>query len=706
MEQSKPPARWLVLFILGALWIVTIAGRLGWLQLVQYQSYLTRARRQQEHLVEISPERGVIYDRNGRELAISTPVESCFANPAEISDPAMVAGLLTHILDVPQPELETKLREKKYFVWIRRKLPPDIAERVGALNLRGVYLRPENQRYYPQGTLAAHALGYVNTDGAGLGGIEYELDSQIRGRPGRMLVLEDARGHWLDRRITPAMPGADVVLTLDQNIQFIAEKELTAEVALSHAKGGVVVVQNPANGEILALASAPTFDPNKAGNAPQDALMDRAVGAAYEPGSTFKLITLAGALQEGITNPDEVVDCQMGKIILAGRLIHDHKPFGLVSVAGILAKSSDIGAIKIGLRLGAPKFYQYIRAFGFGAPTGIELPGENAGLLRHVENWSGSSIGSLAMGQEISVNALQLISAVSAIANGGTLYRPRILKEIRGPNHGGIPVTQTLRRVLSASTAATVRNMMEGVILQGGTGKSAQLAGYSVAGKTGTAQKIDPATGRYSATQYIASFVGFAPVNNPPVTVLVVLDSPLGLHMGGDTAAPLFKRIMDQVLAYLGVPHDQPLSPQQEQYARQTGPAPPAEGDGLSASGNDDAAAQTAGPTIAGGNSSDVLPIGPHQAGGPLVATSPSGGLQTASFAEAAPVAAPNFAGRSVREVAETCMQLGLTPVLIGTGIASEQSPEAGTSIPPGGRITVHFSRTVPISLSSRQGGK
>lgn len=699
MEQFKSSARWFALLAICGLWIVAVTGRLGWLQLIEYKSYLLKARHQQEHLVEISPERGAIYDRNGRELAVSTPVDSCFANPAEISDHAMVAGLLSHILDMPEADLEAKLGEKKSFVWIRRKLAPDVSERIAALNLRGVYLQPESQRYYPQGMLAAHALGYVNTDGVGLGGIEYALDRQIRGQAGWMLVLEDARRHWLDRRIIPATPGADVVLTLDQNIQFIAEKELSAEMVLSHAQSGVVVVQNPANGEILALASWPTFDPGKVGSAPSDTLMNRAVGAAYEPGSTFKLITLAGAIEEGITNPAEVVDCQMGKIVVAGRLIHDHKPFGLLSVADILAKSSDIGTIKIGLRLGASKFYEYIRGFGFGAPTGIELPGENAGLLRHVENWSASSIGSLAMGQEISVNSLQLVSAVSSIANGGILYRPRIVKEIRRGGKVEVPAPPAPERSLSSKAAATVRRMMEGVILPGGTGKSAQLAGYSVAGKTGTAQKIDPATGRYSVNQYIASFVGFAPVNNPPVTVLVVLDSPVGLHMGGDTAAPLFKRIMDQVLAYLGVPHDQPLSPQQEQLARKGAPSEPAEEDGFGTLSDSVADAGPVAPVAPSGSSvahASSVPFPARQAGA----------IQTASFDGGAFVPTPNFAGRGVREVTESCIRLGLTPVLIGTGIASEQSPDPGASIPPGGRVTVRFSRTALAPISARQGGK
>jgi cell division protein FtsI (penicillin-binding protein 3) len=688
MEPSKPSARWFAILVIGALWTLTVTARLGWLQLVRYSTYLGKARHQQEHLIEISPERGVIYDRNGRELAISTPVDSCFANPNEITDPGMVASLLAPILKVPEGDLLTRLQEKKSFVWIERKLPPQISQRISGLDLRGIYLQKETERFYPQGTLAAHALGYVDTDGRGLGGIEYEYDKQIRGRAGHMLVLEDAHRRWLDRKVIPAAPGASVVLTIDENIQYIAEKELDAEMVLSHAKSGVVLVQNPANGEILALASWPTFDPNHVGNAPTENLMDRAVTAAYEPGSTFKLITLAGALQEKITTPEEVVDCQMGKIMLAGRLIHDHKPFGLLTVADVLAKSSDIGAIKIGLRLGPQRFYQHIRDFGFGEATGIELPGENPGLLRRVENWTASSIGSLAMGQEISVNPLQLVSAVSSIANGGMLYKPRLVKEIRRVNGVETISPPEPQRDLSATTAATVRNMMEGVVLTG-TAKSAQLAGYSVAGKTGTAQKIDPATGRYSATQYIASFVGFAPVNNPPVTVLVVLDSPVGLHMGGDTAAPLFKRVMEQILAYLGVPHDQPLSPQQQKEFARAG-VPPA------APAATEADLEDAPGTVVGdsgepaSNSKDADPST----------------VQTAAFNDGSAVAMPNFAGRSVRDVTESCLQLGLNPVLIGNGIAAEQSPEPGTQVPRGGRVTIHFFRAVFSPVAARENGR
>ena len=325
----------------------------------------------------------------------------------------------------------------------------------------------------------------------------------------------------------------------------------------THAKAGTVVVQDPNSGELLAVANWPVFDPNDAGDYAAEARMDRAVSAAYEPGSTFKVITLTGAIENGVATPNDLVDCQMGQILVAGRLIHDWNTFGVLSVREILEHSSDVGAIKVALRLGAPRFYDTIRAFGIGQPTGIELPGENRGLLRPLENWSASSIGSLAMGQEVSVTPIQIISAISAVANGGTLYRPHIVREIDGGQPGALRAVSRASASDGWQTAATMREMMEGVVLEG-TGKPAQLDGYTAAGKSGTAQKIDPATGRYSATQYNSSFVGFAPVNNPVISILVVLDSPVGAHHGGEVGGPVFKRVAEQVLAYRDVPHDVP----------------------------------------------------------------------------------------------------------------------------------------------------
>ncbi len=380
------------------------------------------------------------------------------------------------------------------------------------------------------------------------------MDGQIRGKSEKIIVMADARQRWFDGGEAQRERGANVILTLDEKIQYIAERELAAAIAKTHALAGTVIVMNPNNGEILALANWPKFNPNAVNDVPAEARMNRAVTALYEPGSTFKLITLAAAFDQSITRPGEVFDCENGAVYVAGHRIRDHKPFGMLNVAEILAQSSDVGAIKIALRLGAPKFYDYIRAFGFGQPTGVDLPGESKGILRRLENWSAISIGSISMGQEVGVTPIQLISAVSAIANGGMLHKPHVVAELRGekqvvPPEGSFAPAEP-KKVIRPETAATLRRLMEGVVLEG-TGKLAHLDGWTAAGKTGSAQKIDPATGRYSRTQLIASFTGFAPISNPAVTILVSLDSPVGQHEGGQVAAPVFKRVAEQVLPYL-----------------------------------------------------------------------------------------------------------------------------------------------------------
>src|SRR2546428_4757807 len=570
MARRSPRVRLLMVAVLAMLWMGATLARLGYLQLICYSDYLARAQRQQQRIVEISPKRGAIYDRNMRELAMSVQVESCFAVPAEIANPEMAARLLSGVLGLPPEEIETRLSTSRAFVWIARKLSPEKARRVAALNLKGIYFQKENQRFYPKRELAAHVLGYVDIDEKGLAGVEYELNDQIRTKPGRVLVLGDARRRLLESRENTQDTSASVVLTLDEKIQYIAEKELSAAIAETHAIAGTILIENPGNGELLAVANWPRFNPNTAKDTPPEMMMDRAVSALYEPGSTFKIITLAAALQEGITRPDEVVDCQNGAIYTAGHRIRDHKPFGLLPVSQVLAQSSDVGAIKIALWLGAPKFYDYIRAFGFGAPTGIDLPGESKGILRRVENWTPISVGSISMGQEVGVTPVQLITAVSAIANGGLIYRPHVVKELRREGQPlpveEVPTRTEPRRAVSAKTAATLRWMLEGVVREG-TGKLARLDGWTAAGKNGSAQQIDPATGRYSATQLIASFTGFAPLNSPAVTILISLDSPVGLHEGGQVAAPGFKRIAEQVLPYLDVPRDVPIGPRLVQAA-------------------------------------------------------------------------------------------------------------------------------------------
>ncbi len=561
MESRSSSTRLLIVAAALALWTGASLARLGYLQIFRYADFLARAERQQQRIVEISPKRADIFDRNLHELAMSASVNSCFAVPSEIADPQMVARLLGGVLGTSPDEMETRLASSHSFVWIARKLAPPTVARIQALNLRGIYFQKEDERFYPKRQLAAPVLGYVDIDEKGLGGIEYALDNRIRSKPGRMLIQADARSRWYDSSDKKPDAGSSVVLTIDENIQFIAEKELAAAVAQTRARAGTVIVQDPSNGEILAMASSPTFNPNAPAETKPDARANRAIANLYEPGSVFKIVTLSAAIDQGLTRPDEVVDCQMGAIYIAGHRIRDHMPFGLLTVSQILAKSSDVGAIKIGLRLGAPKFYDYIRSYGFGSLTDVDLPGENRGLLRRVENWTPVSVGSISMGQEVGVTPLQMINAVSAIANGGLLYRPHVVRALRTADGNLIPENEPdPRRVVRETTAATMRSMLEGVVLNG-TGKLARLDGYTTAGKTGTAQKIDPATGRYSATQLIASFVGFAPINNPALTILVQLDSPsMGSHMGGAVAAPVFKRVAEQALAYLNVPHDLPIT--------------------------------------------------------------------------------------------------------------------------------------------------
>jgi cell division protein FtsI (penicillin-binding protein 3) len=677
MEQRNPRLRWLVVWVLAAVWMAVVIGRLSYLQLFSYSEYLAKAQRQQQRIFEISPMRGPIYDRKGRELAVSLPMDSVFGDPAEITDVEMVGRLLSRVLDVPGDDLEEKIREAKSPVRLARKLSPEIVQRITDMNLKGVFFQKENRRVYPQRELAASVLGYVDLDEKGIGGIEYSLDKQIRGRPGKMMVMSDGRRRWYDRTESAADPGASVTLTIDETIQYIAEKELGRAIAETHAKAGTVVVQDPSSGELLAVANWPVFDPNDAGGYAPEARIDRAVASAYEPGSTFKVLTLTGAIENGVATPNDLVDCQMGQIMVGGRLIHDWKKFGVLSVREILEHSSDVGAIKVALRLGGPRFYDTIRAFGIGQLTGIELPGENRGLLRPLENWSASSIGSLAMGQEVSVTPVQIVSAISAVANGGTLYRPHIVREIDGGEPGALHAVPGPQPATDARTAAAVREMMEGVVLEG-TGKPAHLDGYTAAGKSGTAQKIDPATGRYSKTQYNSSFVGFAPVNNPVISILVVLDSPVGPHHGGEVGGPVFKRVAEQVLAYRDEPHDVP-APSDVETAKniQAAPRPVSRTDGTS-----DA---TQARFQAAVEKTQL----------------PGGAPPTVAFGDSPAVVVPSLSGQTVRGVTEQCSRLGLMPSLIGSGVAVEQFPAAGAQVLRGSRVTVRFGRPgelVPVS--------
>ncbi len=694
-SMGSPANRLLIVAALALLWMSAICGRLAYLQLVRHSDYMARALRQQQRTIEISPKRGVIYDRNMNPLAMSIQVDSAFAVPNEIVDVGLASRLLGGVLNVPRDVMTARLGSSGTFVWIQRKLAAEQAEAISALNLKGIYLEKENQRFYPNRDMAAHVLGFVDPDEKGLGGIESELDAQIRGKSEKVIVMADARQKKFDGGQAVRERGANVVLTLDEKIQYIAERELAAAIAKTHAPAGTVIVMNPNNGEILALANWPKYNPNTATSVPAEARMNRAVSAIYEPGSTFKLITLAAAFDQGVTNPEEVFDCQNGSIVIAGHRIHDHKPFGLLTVADILAKSSDVGAIEVAMRLGAPRFYDYIRAFGFGTPTGVDMPGESRGLVHRLEHWTPSSIGAVSMGQEVGVTPVQLIAAVSAIANGGTLYKPHVVSELRRGDvvlpEQGILASGETKTVIRPQTAATLRRLMEGVVLKGGTGTLARLDGWTAAGKTGSAQKIDPDTGRYSATQLIASFTGFAPINNPAITILVSLDSPVGQHEGGQVAAPVFKRVAEQVLAYLDVPRDVPVNARLLQASYKQNEADAESLEDLSAA---DFSAQPE-DLLAGASAVGNAPLAHNSASlksgktaEVAVAAPPS---VTASVEEGRDIVVPDFSGQTMRDVTDECLRLGLNPVLVGSSLATAQSPAAGSKVKHGAKVTVEF---------------
>src|SRR6266446_2073897 len=557
------------LYLLGGIllfWCVAICGRLVYLQIFRYGSFVKQAEHQQQRAIPLSAKRGVIYDRAGKELAMSVLVDSAFAVPSEVKDLPTAVSLITRITGDDHNVVLADCRNHKTFCWVARKADDETIGRIKSLRLQGIHFQNEPKRIHAAGELAAQGIDGESIEDYGQSGIEHAFDDELRGRAGKMFISVDARRQWFSDVEKEPEAGENLVLTIDKNIQYIAEKELEQAIHDTQAIAGTVIVENPHTGEILAVDNRPTFNPNLRKQITPAALTNRAVSYVYEPGSTFKLVTISAALEEKLTNPNEVFDCQMGSIVYNGMRIRDSKPHGLLPVWGVLAESSDVGAIKIALRLGEDRFYKYIRAYGFGQQTGIELPGETRGLTKPVSRWSRVSIAAISMGQEIGISPLQLAGLVSTFANDGVWVAPRIVTGTVEPQ--GTPQSVAFhpgasRRVISSYTAAEMRSMMQKVVLEG-TGRKANLEGYTSAGKTGTAQKVDPATGAYSKTKYIGSFAGFAPINNPQIVVAVILDSAVGLHQGGQVSAPVFRRVSQQALEYLHVPHDLPLAPQHQ----------------------------------------------------------------------------------------------------------------------------------------------
>lgn len=730
---------WLVCFFF-AFWACAIALRLFWLQVVDHKEYVERAARQQERTFEVAPRRGILFDRNMREMAMTVQVDSIYAVPSEIEDKAAAARELAAIVHEDPEDTRTtakaiqeRLEHGRSFAWVARRVKAPVAARVRALGMDGIYFQKEFQRFYPDNQLAAQMLGYVGLDDNGLGGLEQKFNARLHGKPGVMFTAVDARRQVMGSTEHDPEPGQNLQLTIDENIQFMAEKALDHAMEKTHAQHGTVVIQDVHTGQILALAIRPTFDPNDFRHSDPDLLVDRAVSDVYEPGSVFKLVTYSSALEQGAAKPTDMIDCQGGQITLAGRVIHDDKSdrgLGVVTVATALARSSDVAAVKLALKVGQDRLYQYIRNFGFGSRSGIELPGETRGLLRPPIKWSGSSIGSIAIGQEVGVTPVQLVSMVSTIANGGVYMPPRLLMSGQVNHPAAVqgdplqpdpfrlhedlpdPLPSGAHRVISTLTAAEMRQMMEGVVLYG-SGKNAQLNGYSSGGKTGTAQKIDPRTHLYSKTMHIASFAGIAPVNDPAIAVAVVIDSPKGQYYGAEVAAPVFAEVAQEVLEYLGVPHDIPLKPTKtpktpiaiqeddsdsdqtnvnalfaavndlpaDDPLRSAEPEPAAQAASNASTQQAQSAAQNT-PAPA------AEPVQKAQA--PVQIAKP---VAKVTVESADKITVPSFIGLSLRSVIETAAAARLDVQVVGDGTVREQAPAAGTIVPAGTKVVVKCTR-------------
>jgi cell division protein FtsI (penicillin-binding protein 3) len=551
------------IYVLVGIFTLLLLGlmvRLFAIQVLQHRHLAELAERQHQRAIELRGKRGTIYDRRGRELALSVNRESVYVNPNEFSENPETVALLARTLGLKEAALVEKIHSDRQFVWLKRKIPPQETAALRSLGIKGVGHATESQRFYPKQGLAAQVIGFVGTDDAGLEGIEHAYESTLTGEAVRVVLDRDARGRPIALRadtLRELPRGHDLVLTLDERLQFVAERELRAQVAKVGARGGVAIVMEPSTGEILALANESVFDANHLRDFSPKHWRERSTADTFEPGSTLKAVVAAAALEERLVKPDEMFFGEQGSIQVAGVSIRDHEKFGWLTFREVLEKSSNVGAIKVGQRLGKDRLYTYLERFGFGSRTGIDFPGEAPGLLRHPQQWSDLSLASLAIGQELAVTPLQLVTAFSAIANGGVLMRPYLVKSVTNAAEVVQEVTPfRVRRVLSEATARQVTALLQGVVSHG-TGKAAAVEGYTVAGKTGSAQKFDAALGKYSSQKTVASFVGYLPAEHPRVAILVSLDEPqVAMAWGGIAAAPTFSAIAQQAMRYLHIPPD------------------------------------------------------------------------------------------------------------------------------------------------------
>ena len=625
-----------------------LIGRLAYLQIFKHEEYSRLAESQHAKTIPLRSRRGPILDRTGQALAVSARADSLFALPARIEDPHALARRLAPILGDPPGEIRKRLEGPKRFVFVKRRLAPDTVAAVKALEEPALGFVEESLRLYPHRELAAQAIGFEGVDGKGLAGVERSWDAHLAGVEGKAIAGRDARG----REVTGApvvlkapVAGRGVVLTIDATLQYIAEKEIDAVWRRTRSKAVMAVVMDPRTGEILALAIRPTFNPNSFQSFTDEERRNRAVTDPFEPGSTFKVFLAAAALEEGVARPTDRFYAENGAITIANATIHDWKKYGWLSFAEVLQHSSNVGSIKVGLALGRERYYKYISGFGFGALSGVGLAGESRGQLRPPAQWSGLSLATMSIGQEISLTALQLVTAVSAIANGGRLMQPQIVRTLldsEGREVGGFE-PRVVRQVISPDTAHTLTQMMTTVVREG-TGRRAAIEGYDVAGKTGTAQKMDPATRRYSRAPGVLSFVGFVPSDDPRLAMFVMLDEPKNEKWGSEAAAPIFAAIGRETLRHLHV------------APRGSTPVP-------------------------------IVRVEPA----PGAAESPrAGGVEAAIRSvgtltvELATDLMPRLHGQSLRQALETLAPFGVRIELHGRGVVVDQSPAPGSPLAPG----------------------
>lgn len=667
-SPASSRVRWLARVAL--VWAALILGRLVFLQIVNREEYRQYALDQQTQLKQISSPRGTIYDRLGRPLAMSVPVETVSVNPMLLPDRALAAQMIAPVLSMDAAELKARLdtyaNARKGYMVVARRVPADLAGRLRTLGVDWFTFESEGVRRYPNSDLAAHVLGGVDHEEHGNAGVEMQFEDELGGAPGYELVTSDVKRRSFDSSVeSAAHDGHNLVLTIDRRIQYAADQSLKKAVIENRCRSGTVIVMNPYNGEILALSNYPTFDPNQPPREKHEyqARKNLAVGDPFEPGSVFKAFTIAAALEATDITPQTTFHCSNGSFAFAGRVLHEaHGGYGTLAVEDILAKSSNIGAAKIGMHMGAAKLHEYLMRFGFNQPTGIELPAESKGLVFRLSKWQPGSIGSVPMGHEVLVTSVQLARGVSAIANGGFLVRPHLTlpKAQEGPKLQLVayrPVEEQLERILKPETSITMRKMMERVVLAGTGRNLIRLDGYSVGGKTGTAQMFDHATGHYSH-RYNASFMGFAPLANPAVVVVVTLND--SSKYGGVVAGPVFNEVTQTALRILNVPRDvfepqPPIDPTQTE----TADVAVADNGGAQLERMQQAIAESQGP-------SDQIALGP---------------------------AAPNFVGKTIRAVIEESASQGLRVDLSGSGLARRQEPPAGTRLLAGQKIRVIFER-------------